>query len=262
MNRLLIYFLSLTLGLAVASCNNISEDERLIYVPPAEVSKPVLIEDFTGQRCINCPTAAKEIEDLQRDYGDDKIIAVSIHSGPLAVYPNQRITGLRTQLCDDYYDHWQVDAEPMGLINRSGGIVSLEKWRAKVTEALHEQSTMTLDLSATVGSSQKDMNISLKAQTPVPFSGKMQLWILEDSIVAPQMMPDGTMNMSYTHRHVLRATVNGEWGTDVNWEAGNYPLTFSADIEDGWNEENLAVVAFAYDEQGVKQVVMSKLKGK
>lgn len=52
-------------GTLLASCSNIAEDERYIYVKPAEVKRSVLIEDFTGQRCINCPNANDEIATLQ-----------------------------------------------------------------------------------------------------------------------------------------------------------------------------------------------------
>ena len=44
------------MAMAAASCSNIDEGDRLIYVKPAEVGRAVLIEDLTGQRCINCPT--------------------------------------------------------------------------------------------------------------------------------------------------------------------------------------------------------------
>ena len=39
------------------ACDNIPEDDRLIYIKPAAVSRAVLIEDFTGQACVNCPAA-------------------------------------------------------------------------------------------------------------------------------------------------------------------------------------------------------------
>ena len=41
------------MAMAAASCSNIDEGDRLIYVKPAEVGRAILIEDFTGQKCIN-----------------------------------------------------------------------------------------------------------------------------------------------------------------------------------------------------------------
>ena len=48
--------------LMLSSCNSIDEDDRLIYVAPTAVGRCVLIEDFTGQTCLNCPRAALGIE--------------------------------------------------------------------------------------------------------------------------------------------------------------------------------------------------------
>lgn len=246
--------------LSLASCSNISEDERLIYVEPATVNKAVLIEDFTGQRCINCPTAHEEIAKMQEQYGKENVIAVSIHSGPLAVYSNGRITGLRTQLGDDYYDYWNVEAEPTGLINRKGGVASLDKWQTAVYEELQEKSDLKLALSTEA--LQGNINIGLMASVAEPVNGKLQLWVVEDSIAAPQMMPDGTINMEYMHQHVLRSAVNGDWGTDINWQSGEQELSFTTPIEDGWIAENLSVIAFVYDDKGIIQVTASRLFGK
>ena len=47
------YILFAFTALAFMACSHIDEDERLIYVKPAAVQRSVLLEDFTGQRCIN-----------------------------------------------------------------------------------------------------------------------------------------------------------------------------------------------------------------
>ena len=69
----------------LSACDNVDSNDRLIYVPPAAVGRCVLIEDFTGQKCLNCPRAAEVIEQLQKQYGADTVIAVAIHAGPLSV---------------------------------------------------------------------------------------------------------------------------------------------------------------------------------
>lgn len=39
---------AILMALTLTSCSEIDENERIIYVKPAEVKKHVLIEDFTG----------------------------------------------------------------------------------------------------------------------------------------------------------------------------------------------------------------------
>ena len=67
--------------MGMASCTDIDENDRLMYVKPAEVKKHVLIEDFTGQRCVNCPKATNLIHSLQQQFGEDNVIAVGIYGG-------------------------------------------------------------------------------------------------------------------------------------------------------------------------------------
>lgn len=112
------YIALLLVALLMAACSHIDEDEQLIYVKPAPVERCVLIEDFTGQRCVNCPNATEEIEKLIEQYGEDAIIAVGIHSGPLGFHTNSRFYGLSTDLGDDYYNYWNLEFQPVGLIDR------------------------------------------------------------------------------------------------------------------------------------------------
>lgn len=116
--RNILYLLALWL----LSRDSIAEEDRLIYEAPPVVNRSVLIEDFTGQRCVNCPNAADEIHSLQQEYGEDMIIAVGIHGGPMAVWPNPErgIVGLATETGDNYNTYWKVEQWPMGMVNRGG----------------------------------------------------------------------------------------------------------------------------------------------
>ena len=112
--------------MGLTACSNIDEDERLIYVEPAEVNRPVLIEDFTGQACVNCPNATAAIHELQETYGEENVIAVAIHCGPFAHLRsnmgNAFLSDLGTKLGDEYYTHWNIEAQPSVKINRGAPI--------------------------------------------------------------------------------------------------------------------------------------------
>ena len=126
------YFLNICIaGLLLTACSHIADDERLIYVKPAPTVRSVLLEDFTGQRCINCPKASEEISALQQQYGEDAIIAVGIHAGPLAMHPDSRFVGLATDTGDEYFDHWHLEYQPVGLIDRSTPM-KYSEWSAKI----------------------------------------------------------------------------------------------------------------------------------
>ncbi|MBP5687273.1 MAG: Omp28 family outer membrane lipoprotein [Muribaculaceae bacterium] len=254
------YITLFVVALLMAACSNIDEDERLIYVKPAPVERCVLVEDFTGQRCVNCPTASLELEKLIEQYGEDAIIAVSIHSGPLGFHTNPRFYGLSTDVGDTLYTHWGFDFQPVGLIDR-GSPAEFTSWGTLIREELQKTAPVEIDLGVAYDDSlQLSINTQVKS-VDGNIQGKLQVWVVEDSVTAFQMMPDGTRNDTYTHRHVFRATVNGLWGDDITVQEGyaiDKEYTFPIDVE--WKIENLSVIAFVYNESGVLQVTKAKLQ--
>ena len=91
--------------LSFTAVSHIDEADRLIYVKPAPAARCVLLEDFTGQRCLNCPTATNIVAQLQEAYGDSVFIAVAIHGGPLGFKGNDKLVGLATDVGDEYFKH-------------------------------------------------------------------------------------------------------------------------------------------------------------
>ncbi len=252
------YIVFLLTALLMTACSHIDEDERLIYVKPAPVERCVLIEDFTGQRCVNCPNAADEIHKLIEQYGEETIIAVSIHSGPLGFHTNARFYGLSTDIGDDYYNHWNLEYQPVGLIDR-GSPADFTAWGTLIREELQKTAPVEIELAVALINDEISIHTTLKGVDGNSV-GKLQLWILEDDITAFQMMPDGTRNDNYVHNHVLRAAVNGQWGEDVTVQEGyTVEQDHSIAISDEWNPEKLAVVAFVYNDNGVLQVTKTKL---
>lgn len=258
MKKMKTYILLLLAALTVSACSYIEEDEQLIYVKPEPAQRVVLLEDFTGQRCVNCPKGTEVIEQLEQTYGDSVFIAVSIHSGPLGFSGNDSQVGLATEMGDAYYSHWNLEYQPVGLVNRHGA-VNYTDWAKAVREEMSKTAPLNLLMSAKL--EQGKIVIGLEATgTDGATAGQLQVWILEDGITALQLMPDGTADANYVHHHVLRATVNGLWGEDfMIGEGDRKTLVMSKDIESGWNTHNLSVVAFVYNDQGVMQAVKTKV---
>ena len=245
--------LTAMLTLTMSACSHIDESDRLIYVKPADVKRRVLLEDFTGQRCVNCPKASDEIKALQEQYGEDHVIAVGIHSGPLGFYTKGDYLGLSTEVGDEYYDHWALEYQPVGLIDR-GAPLEYTAWNARIREELEKTAPVEIDIEL----HQNDNQLTVRAEVmgiDGTTSGKLQLWLTEDGITAFQMMPDGTRNMEYIHRHVFRAAINGTWGESVSVAEGETITTkdYLFTIPEGWNADRLSVVAFVYNDQGVLQ---------
>lgn len=287
-------FLGLLAGCGVAAalsaCSNIAEDERMVVVstnvvvdsipeepveadslwdaPIAAVERRVLIEDHTGQKCPNCPDGTKIIHDLQRQYGQ-RIVPVAIHSQMQGIMEPE---GLGTELGNYYYNYWKMQFKPAGLVNRldGGDGVVLDKtiWamaagfalgddlgpepidiRAKAVQ--REDNPAMADVDVKVIATMDDANVA----------GKLQVWITEDNIVAEQDSM-GTRKPNYVHNHVLRAAVNGQMGEDVSVSGFGDERLFSYQfsISPAWKPQDLAIVAFVYNNDGVVQVVRRQLK--
>ena len=100
MKHLHLLYTFLLSALLFASCDNISEEERLVYEKPEPAKRVVLLEDFTGQKCSNCPNANELIETLQNDFGDN-LVVVGIHGGPLGFKGSAKLLGLATEVGDE-----------------------------------------------------------------------------------------------------------------------------------------------------------------
>jgi hypothetical protein len=239
-------------------CDHISEDERLIYEKPEPAKRVVLLEDFTGQMCTNCPKATEAIEQLQETYGED-LVAVGIHGGPLGFAGNAKYMGLATETGNEYYNHWTLEYQPVGLVNRHEP-VDYPEWTAAVKEELSKPSPLLMNGLASIEDNTINIMIGVEG-TDGTVEGKLQVWVLEDGIKAIQKMPDGKVNQEYIHNHVFRVAVNGTWGEAFSIKEGEtaqYEMT--QPLEPNWNPEQLSIVAFVYNDSGVQQAAKFKVE--
>ncbi len=256
---MIMTFLSLLLLFICGACSHIDEADRLIYVKPDPVQRCVLLEDFTGQRCINCPRGTEVIEQLQQEYGDSILISVGIHSGPLGFAGNNTIIGLATDVGNEYYNHWQLEYQPVGLVNRHGA-VNYTDWPAAVKTELSRPAPLSMKAEVSIQDNEVGIRLTMTG-TDGSTKGKLQVWLVEDGITAMQLMPDGSANSQYVHNHVFRVAVNGTWGEDFELQEGETKTTNHTQVVDpSWNPANLNVVAFVYNNQGVLQAVKGKIK--
>lgn len=248
------------MAMAAASCSNIDEGDRLIYVKPAEVGRAVLIEDLTGQRCINCPTGTDIINGIIQTYGEDNVIAVGIHSGPLGFTGNSKRVGLKTDTGDEYYTYWANGTnlgQPSAIFNRKKGPSdNLNNWAAEVGLIISEKANLSIDITNAYDAKKRELTTKVGAfGVNGTVNGKLQVWIVEDGIKAMQMMPDGSANQEYIHNHVFRAAVNGTWGEEVTVKEGETTSKdYSYVLPETWNADNISVVAFVYNGKGVENV--------
>lgn len=250
--------------LMACSCNEINIDERYRELPAPEIKTCVLVEDFTGQNCVNCPEAHKVLEQLVEQYGE-AVIPVSIHAGNFAIpIDYKRYQGLMQPEAQAYNDLFSIQEYPKGIINHTGAPLNYSEWPAVVRTALERDAKASIDLKASVNADSTAITISAGILPYVDGAAKFQLWVLEDGIVARQKDMSGATINDYVHNHVYRCSPNGVGGQPVTLEA-NIGQSVECQQEvrrlsnETWKLNEISIVAFLYNDNGVIQATKTKL---
>lgn len=256
MNKTLLSILAPVM-LATAACSDIDSDDRYLSIDKVEAQRCVLIEDFTGQECLNCPAAHETLDKLAAQYGD-ALIAVSIHAGSFALAVDDPWdTGLMQPEGNTYNDMWGIKEWPKGVVNRRGGTLNHDAWADAVRSELALPANLTIDLKAVYSADDDAIAITTTLEPSADIKGKLQLWVIEDNIIAIQK--NGRVYIDdYCHNHVYRASVNGVGGEDVSLQANihrsfEHSMALRHNANEDWVADNLSIVAFVYNDSGVLQ---------
>ena len=277
------YLAILSSILIITSCD--VEDGPFItdydsYVNP---EKKVLIEDFTGHLCPNCPDAARELEAIHDIYGD-QIIGMAIHVSKSFArpYPASQAPSFqydfRTNWGDELDSYYGISAIglPRGMVNRIGfpdnHKLGKDEWASTVALELKKDVDFTIHIS----SDENSISITSEVKNNISSDYNLVVCLTESNIINWQK--DGQDNIEdYQHNHVLRTVLIDEsLSNSTSYIAGeqietliNYNLatleqynidysTNTAELGNGnaggWNANNMSVVAYIYN-TNTKEIV-------
>lgn len=259
--------LTLTLALVgLAACDPVDEANRFTkvdeLVPDSgqteQIERKVLVEEFTGQFCPNCPLGHKMLDNIKTLYGK-RVVIVSIHAGDQAF--DDPDYGLKTPEGDTYASAYGLDAYPFAVINRDKSTATdiRAAWQGSVAKILQKEAPASIALTAYVDGSNIVVESCLNAGTGT-VAGKYQLWVTENNITALQEDAEQGYIADYVHNHVYRASVNGIGGETVTCAEAGTQLTHSIALDSRWDKENLSIVAFIYDKDGVLQAAEAEVE--
>jgi hypothetical protein len=242
-------FIFLVLAIAFSGCDYVSNpypevnanigDTLLCPAPAFPVVtthvKKILLEDYTGHTCPNCPRAARILHQLDSTY-PERIIPIGIHVGNLAEpspghgsTPATAFTSdFRTSTGDDYDAVFGAAAFglPQGMFNRKDfdatdqtHLKFYPNWSSYITTILGEPAVADLQIINNFNDTTGQLCTSIKSSFLTGMTGTFKLAVLlvQDSIVDWQDDIDNGMVELYVHRHMLRDVISpaGPWGEEL-----------------------------------------------
>lgn len=251
------------------ACDDISEQDRLIPVERPTVERVVLVMDFTGMRCTNCPNAATALHQSAEKY-PGSVVIVGIHAeaasdftlplGPL---------DLRAPVSDVYYNYFKPAALPSASINGAAVLsgTELSLWTTTIDEQISKPAPANVSLTTLYDETTRELTVDYSVVFNEMHSEatSILLWLTESHIIGMQMNSGGLIR-DYEHNHVLRASLNGDWGVEIgNNFATEDTLTGTATIklDEKWNAANCEVVGFIFntDDKAVQQAATAHVIG-
>lgn len=260
-------FFGMILGLN--GCDVIDPADRLQNTTSVDSGsmRKVLLEDYTGFLCVNCPQAAEAASNILDIYKDN-VIVISVHAGNQFAKPygSKYTYDFRTPVGEALFPLFIGDAgQPNGTINRKkfDGSYAIyhTDWAAKVaTELAAGKADMSIQLKPEYDSTTKILTVStnVKYKNAGNANHKLAVYLIEDSIVFYQKDIRFTPNdrPDYLHRHVLRGAVGnyGEFGKQISAVAisagSSFDDSFSVSFAGkDWKPSHCSVVAFVNDSQ-------------
>ncbi|MEI7594709.1 MAG: Omp28 family outer membrane lipoprotein [Bacteroidota bacterium] len=225
------YLYIIAMLFAFSACDKINEpfveNNSNTAVDTTKVYKKILVEDFTGHHCINCPAAHRVLQGLHDQYGE-RIIGVAIHYGSFASATNWASSGytynFKTPEGTEIGSNFLVSSTPTGMINRrmynSSILINKDDWGSLVNELLPEEAKAKIEITNTYIAADSSLSCAIKSAFLADVSEGLSLvaYLVEDSIVKPQLDGEASPEdvLSYTHRHVLRGTLNSTWGEAIS----------------------------------------------
>lgn len=231
--------------------------------------KTVLIKDFTGARCVNCPAAAEYAHNLQHQLDEDHIFIMSVHAGYLA-QPIGQFPDFLTEEGTTWYGN--NSSNPLFAVDHvaltDGNTLYVEQIDSPVATALAEDQSFEIILMPRYDETTRHLNVEARAVSLVDMDGQFYITVclVEDNILGWQTIPGG-IDKEYVFRNVFRGTLNGAYGDAFEdssvYEGESFYFNYSTDINADYDADECYLMVYIYDKsQGDKilQTAVKKIK--
>jgi Outer membrane protein Omp28 len=225
----------------------------------------VLIEEFTGVRCVNCPDGSAEIENIRARF-PDRVVAVSIHAGFFAnPYPENR-SDFRTNVGTPLEILLESpQGYPSAVVNRkkftgqAGLQVGQSSWASLIESELRQNPVLKLFFIKNYNPNTRELDVKVRinsTQNVATNDLRLTLLITENNVLDAQLTSNGK-KLDYNHKHILRKIVTNFDGNVLeNLSTGNMiEKSFNLTLPVVWKSNNCNIIAFVSHSGATKEVL-------
>ncbi|MCB9186188.1 MAG: Omp28-related outer membrane protein [Flavobacteriales bacterium] len=210
------------------------------FVSTNPENRNVVLEEFTGIYCPNCPDGHKKAQQFA-DNNPGDVVLVNVHTGSYA-QPSGNDPNFQTSFGAALANQSGLCGYPAGTVNReyfpnyyqvnqSGNPCGTEPtaqsrgtWSTSGGLVLQESSPVNVAAQATLDLSTRKLTVVVEAYytgDAVNTSNKLTVAVLQNNVEGPQdgssanqtqVLPNG----NYNHKHMLRHFLTGQWGASVS----------------------------------------------
>lgn len=242
-------FSILVAACALAACDVIPEGERIEEVE-TEAKRVVLLQEFTGQQCVNCPEAAKIATGLLEAYPEN-VVVVALHAKGHGFVPSwSGDLGLPKDEAMEYLRFYGGDATtglPSGVINgiqfEGKYIQDRSTWTAQVASQMELEPDCVMDMEHSVDGKKHTVTVKLDPSDKLDYNVSLILWLIESGMIGQQSsQTEGTIK-DYVHNHAFRECLNGLWGEELQIVSAPISHSCTFEISESYVADNCSVVA-------------------
>ncbi|MBS1773223.1 MAG: Omp28-related outer membrane protein [Bacteroidetes bacterium] len=282
--------LALTITSLFYSCKekgpmiNLATQETIIdttYLATKELQRPrhILIEDFTGAQCTNCPAATKLLVNISNN-NPDRLHIIAHHTYNTAILYAPAVGhkyDLRTQKGTDlakmfYPGLGNLPAAGIDRAMNNGSILQNDytQWANFINSRLNVNSpaNMKIESSYDEATHSATIQVIIAYTTDIAAKQYLSVAITEDSITDVQDFPFQAVDTAYTFRHTLRDYLTPLSGSEIldkytTKEAGRvYIRTLKYTINSVWKPEQCHIVAFLHNNNGNDKMILQSAESK
>ena len=261
-------------------------NEWPVFSENTNTNRNVLIEDFTGHKCVFCPAAA-DLAHALHEADPSRVYIASIHAGPDGIGDFQSVSPPDYPL--DFTNPEGVEiglyfgendggfpGNPRGTVNRfNNGTIfqSPTQWTSMVNDQL-SSNNLKINIQSELNYYEETKGAFLHVELdPVDANVAENLgitvYLLEDSLVGDQKMSDNSHNSNYIHRDIHRGNLNASaFGRPVSSEDLNgdkyyinYSFVVPNQLDGQYNASNMHLLIYAFNTETweIYQVIKQKI---